>query len=220
MSEAESLALWEAAYSRFETPEREIEKFLKRLRELGAAQWPREAEIVELFCGRGNGLHALNRLGFQRLEGVDLSAALLAQYAGPARCLVGDCRQLPFPDRSKDIAIIQGGLHHLPTLPDDLDQTLSEVRRTLRDGGQIVVVEPWLTPFLEGVHRVCRQRLARRLSRKIDALATMIEHEQRTYDQWLNRPQEILDVFARHFQTERMQRAWGKLKYVGRRRPA
>ena len=53
---------WEAAYLRFETPEQEIQKFLKRLRKLGAGEWPSGAKIVELFCGRGNGLHALERL--------------------------------------------------------------------------------------------------------------------------------------------------------------
>jgi ubiquinone/menaquinone biosynthesis C-methylase UbiE len=220
MSDAESLAVWEAAYARFETPEQEIEKFLKRLEALGAAQWPRDAEIVELFCGRGNGLHALAKMGFARLEGVDLSPRLIAMYSGPARCVVADCRQLPFPDRSKEIAIIQGGVHHLPTLPEDLEQTLSEVQRVLRDDGRLVVVEPWLTPFLEFVHWTCRKPLARRLSARLDALATMTEHEQRTYDQWLNQPQAILDLFARRFQTERMQRSWGKLKYVGRKRPA
>jgi SAM-dependent methyltransferase len=219
MSEAESLAVWEAAYARFETPEQEIAKFLKRLDTLGAARWPRDAEIVELFCGRGNGLHALEKMGFNRLEGIDLSPRLLAMYSGPARCVVADCRRLPQPDRSKDIAIIQGGVHHLPTLPEDLEQTLSEVHRILRDDGRLLVVEPWLTPFLGLVHRVCRKPLARRLSAKLDALATMTEHEQRTYDQWLNRPQEILDMFARRFQTERMQRSFGKLKYVGRKRP-
>ena len=76
---------WEAAYLRFETPEQEIQKFMKRLRKLGADDWPRDCEIVELFCGRGNGLHALERMGFRRLEGVDLSPRLLAQYRGKAK---------------------------------------------------------------------------------------------------------------------------------------
>src|SRR5439155_8665936 len=49
-----SLDPWEAAYLRFETPEEEIQKFIGRLNRLGAPQWPRDAEIVELFCGRGN----------------------------------------------------------------------------------------------------------------------------------------------------------------------
>src|ERR1700681_3167479 len=82
---------WEAAYLRFETPEQEIQKFIKRLRKLGAREWQRDSEIVELFCGRGNGLHALERLGFSRLEGVDLSPRLLAKYRGNAKCYEADC---------------------------------------------------------------------------------------------------------------------------------
>src|SRR6266567_7238750 len=82
---------WEAAYLRFETPEQEIHKFIARLKRLRARQWPRDAEIVELFCGRGNGLIALQLLGFTRLEGVDLSPRLLAQRSEERR--VGkECR--------------------------------------------------------------------------------------------------------------------------------
>src|SRR5256885_9486685 len=55
---------WEAAYLRFETPEQEIRKFISRLQRLGAQRWPREAQIVELFCGRGNGLKAFVLLRF------------------------------------------------------------------------------------------------------------------------------------------------------------
>src|SRR6267143_1244854 len=113
-----SLNPWEAAYLRFESPEEEIRKFIRRLTRLGAPQWRRDAEIVELFCGRGNGLIALQRLGFTRLEGVDLSPRLLAQFKGSAKCTVADCRRLPFADRSKVVLIVQGGLHHLPSLPD------------------------------------------------------------------------------------------------------
>ena len=66
---------WEAAYLRFETPQEEVRKFISRLNRIGASQWPRDARIAELFCGRGNGLRALATLGFTNLEGVDLSAA-------------------------------------------------------------------------------------------------------------------------------------------------
>lgn len=202
---------------RFETPEQEIRKFVKRIMKMGAARWPRNAEIVELFCGRGNGLHALRKFGFTRLEGVDLSASLVAQYAGAAKLWVCDCRELCFDDCSKDIVVIQGGLHHLPRLPDDLEQTLRETSRVLRRDGLIAVVEPWLTPFLSFVHAVCRNRIARRLSPKIEALATMIHYEQSTYDRWLGQPETILGIFERYFDTYSILIAWGKLMFVGRK---
>jgi len=209
---------WEAAYLRFETPEEEIRKFTKRLRRLGVTAWPRESSMVELFCGRGNGLHALARLGFRNIEGVDLSPRLLAEYTGEARCYVGDCRDLPLAAGSKDSAIVQGGLHHLPVLPDDLERVFAELRRVLRPSGRVVFVEPWLTPFLRLVHAVAQNPMARRLSVKLDALATMIENERQTYENWLSRPKEISQLARRYFQPEQESFAWGKWNFVGRPR--
>jgi len=206
---------WEAAYLRFETPEEEIRKFTERLRRLGVGDWPRETNVVELFCGRGNGLHALARLGFRNIEGVDLSPRLLAYYTGEARCYAKDCRELPFANQSKDAAIVQGGLHHLPLLPDDLVLVFAEVWRVLRPEGRVVFVEPWLTPFLRFVHAVAQNPVARRLSVKLDALATMIENERKTYDNWLGRPQEISQLARRYFQPEHESFAWGKWNFVG-----
>lgn len=210
--------VWENAYLRFETPEQEIAKFLGRLKRLGAHHWPRDAQVVEIFCGRGNGLQALAQLGFARLEGVDLSERLLQQYRGPATLYVCDCRKLPFDDASRDVLIVQGGLHHLPRLMDDLEATLDEVHRVLRPGGRFVAVEPWLTPFLRFMHAACRVRLARHCWSKLDALAVMIEREQETYDAWLARPREILAALQSRFEVETCRSQLGKLQFVGRKR--
>ncbi len=210
-----SLNPWETAYLRFESPEEEIRKFVRRLTRLGAPQRPRDAEIVELFCGRGNGLVALQRLGFTRLEGVDLSPRLLAQFKGSAKCTVADCRRLPFPDRSKDVLIVQGGLHHLPALPDDLDQTFSEMQRALRTNGRVMFVEPWRTSFLTFVHFISEISPVRRISSKMDAFATMIEYELRTYDQWLGQPELIKKIARTHFLPVHESFAWGKWNFVG-----
>lgn len=210
---------WEAAYQRFETPDQEIRKFQKRLRQMGALDWPRDAEIVEIFCGRGNGLKALTGLGFSRLEGVDLSPALLARYSGPARCVVADCRRLSFPDASRDVLIVQGGLHHLPNLPDDLTQTLDEVVRVLRPGGRFMVVEPWRTPFLTAVHAISFFPPFRRAWGKLDAFATMTELERDTYERWLARPTQLLPLIESRFEVERRIISFGKLRFLGRKRP-
>jgi ubiquinone/menaquinone biosynthesis C-methylase UbiE len=206
---------WEAAYLRFETPEEEIRKFMGRLNRLGARQWPHDAEIVELFCGRGNGLIALQRLGFTHIEGVDLSPRLIAQFKGSAKCTVADCRKLPFADRGKDALIVQGGLHHLPNLPGDLDQTFSEMQRVLRRDGRVMFVEPWRTPFLTLVHFVSEISVVRRLSVKMDAFATMTEHEIRTYTQWLGQPELIKKVARAHFVPVHESFGWGKWNFIG-----
>lgn len=206
---------WEAAYLRFETPEQEIQKFLRRLHKLGAREWPRNARIVEIFCGRGNGMHALQRLGFTHVEGADMSPRLLAEYRGPSQCYVCDCRRLPFADKSKDIMIVQGGLHHLTRLPQDLDETLAEMQRVLARNGRAVIVEPWRTPFLNFLHFVCGIRLAHLASAKLDAIATMIDYERTTYEQWLSQPELILRVARAHFTPLQESFAWGKWNFVG-----
>lgn len=210
---------WEAAYLRFETPEQEVAKFTRRLKSINAPGWPRDSEIVEIFCGRGNGLVALAKMGFYRLEGVDLSPTLLAQYVGPAKTYIADCRTLPFLDAAKDIVIVQGGLHHLPLIPADLKRTIAETRRVLRPTGRMVIVEPWLTPFLRLAHAICQNPVARRAWGKLNAMATMVEHEGRTYEQWLNAPGPIMEVLEQYYHPEISRLAWGKLIFVGRPRP-
>lgn len=206
---------WEAAYLRFETPEEEIEKFVRRLRAFGLDKSDKQQRVVELFSGRGNGMVALSRLGFNNLEGVDLSEELLVQYRGEGTLHLADCRKLPFDDASVDIAIVQGGLHHLPRMPQDLDETLGEVRRSLKPEGTFYVVEPWRTPFLTLAHAVTDLKIVRRFYAKGDALAEMTEHEWDTYQQWLSMPAEVMAVFEKHFQTKSKHTAWGKLTYVG-----
>jgi ubiquinone/menaquinone biosynthesis C-methylase UbiE len=181
---------------------------------LGATKWSRDARIVELFCGRGNGLLALRQLGFQNVTGVDLSERLLRQFCGPGTLYVADCRQLPFEDASCDLVIVQGGLHHLPRPKGDLEQVLHEVRRVLRRQGRFVAVEPWLTPFLRVVHWMCKSPF-RRAWGKLDALATMIERERETYEAWLGRPRDVLECLDREFQCQTSAIRWGKLCYVG-----
>ncbi len=209
---------WEAAYSRFETPEEEVRKFVGRYRRLGIDALSRSSQVVELFCGRGSGLTALERMGFESLEGVDLSPGLTARYRGPAQLYVGDCRQLRFETCSKDLVIIQGGLHHLPSLPDDVQRVFSEIDRVLRPDGRVAIVEPWLTPFLRIVHTVSGSQLMRRLWPRLDALASMNEREHVTYEAWLGQPHLIQRLLSESFIPERHFKRFGKLFFLGRPR--
>jgi ubiquinone/menaquinone biosynthesis C-methylase UbiE len=134
--------------------------------------------------------------------------------------MVADCRSLPIAAASADIAVVQGGLHHLPTLPRDLSTVLSEVRRALRPGGLFVAVEPWDTPFLRLVHRISDIQLVRRALPKVDALATMIEHERVTYEAWLKNAPTVLRELDRHFDRRQVRMRLGKIHYVGTPRPA
>ena len=210
--------VWEEAYRRFESPEEEIEKFIKRLKAMGFQNHDPDNRVIELFCGRGGGLTALKRLGFNCLEGVDLSETLLLQNEPGARLHLADCRDLPFEDATVDTVVIHGGLHHLPDLPEDLARVLSEVHRVLSSEGTFHIVEPWLTPFLRFVHCMVEQPLVRRLYKRGDALAVMIEHERETYEQWLNQPAVIRDMLRQNFLPILDRTAWGKLHFSGRKR--
>ncbi|HAV65320.1 MAG TPA: class I SAM-dependent methyltransferase, partial [Verrucomicrobiales bacterium] len=211
-------AAWEAAYRRFESQAEELRKFGRRLRHFGVEEWPRDLKIVELFCGRGNGLRAWRSLGFVDLTGIDHSARLLKDVEPEFRAILADVRDLPLPDGSVDVISIHGGLHHLPKLPEDVARVLTQCHRVLRTGGRLLVVEPWQTPFLRFVHLCCRSRLLRCSWPRLDALAEMIELEAETYFAWLGRAEAVIEALAEVFPPDRMKIAWGKLHYLARRR--
>jgi ubiquinone/menaquinone biosynthesis C-methylase UbiE len=206
---------WEDAYKRFESETEEIKKFQKRLNFLGAKNWKRDATVVDLFCGSGRNLACLERMGFKNLHGVDLSPRLLNLYTGKAKLYVGDATRLNFPDDWADIVIVQGGLHHLPLLPNDLAKCLDQIQRVLKPGGILIIVEPWLTPFLVFAHWCCRQRPLRVFSSKLDALAVMVEEEKETYFAWLSIPKIITNELSNRFEKLIEIKRLGKIYFVG-----
>jgi ubiquinone/menaquinone biosynthesis C-methylase UbiE len=206
---------WEEAYQRFETPADERRKFVRRLRRLGVHRWNRESKVLEICSGRGNGVVAWRHLGFPNVVGVDLSLALVERSTCRRHCLVGDARRLPIRTASQDVAVVQGGLHHLPSI-DDVREALAEMQRVLRPDGRVIIIEPWATPFLQVVHFVTERRFARALSSRLDAFAAMTDHERPTYEAWLSRPQPILAAVAAQFETLVLRRRLGKLVFLGR----
>jgi SAM-dependent methyltransferase len=201
---------WEAAYNRFESAEEERRKFQQRFAWLGIADLPRSTHIVDLFCGRGNGLIALYEMGFENLTGVDLSPDLLDQAPEYATRIVADCTDLRFPEGSVEAFMVQGGLHHLPRIPEDLERSLDSVFRSLRPGGHFFLVEPWETPFLRLVHAITSFPPARRLVPKFDAFATMIEEESTTYRNWLSQPRTVRQAVEARFVIVKERVARGK----------
>ena len=196
---------WEAAYRRFETPEQERQKFRKRFISLGIDKLHPDSVIVDVFCGTGNGLRVLKDWGFTNLTGVDLSPDLLKKAPTDVRRIVADCTDLRFPEASVDYFIVQGGLHHLPKIPEDLDLCLKEISGALQNGGKFYVIEPWNTLFLKLVHAITRQPLARKRFPRLDAFATMVEEEWDTYNQWLTNADVVTECFQRNFSSVEMR---------------
>jgi ubiquinone/menaquinone biosynthesis C-methylase UbiE len=125
---------------------------------------------------------------------------------------VGDCRDIPFSDDSFDIAIVQGGLHHLISIPDDLTRTMAEVHRILKPNGQFFIVEPWNTFFLKLLHFVVLDfALFNAFVPKLDAFKTMVDIEKDTYFPWLNHPDLIRSTIGQSFQVRLCQIGWGKI---------
>lgn len=216
---SQPVAAWESAYLRFQTREREVRKHLRRLRRLGVHRWPRNACVLDLFCGSGAGLVALERLGFADVIGVDRSARLLATYTGRFPCFEADGRDLaPLASGSLDLVIIQGGLHHLERLHEDLPRVLGEVWRVLGEAGTLALLEPWGSPFLSLAHAVAASPWARRASRAVDAFGTMVDEEGETYRAWLANPGFILDTMDKWFETTWSTVRWGKRMSLGLRR--
>jgi ubiquinone/menaquinone biosynthesis C-methylase UbiE len=209
---------WERAYQRFETPEQERRKFIRRLRRLGVERWSRDASVLEICSGHGNGLIAWQRLGFANVSGVDLSLALIERSACRQRCVVGDARRLPVRTASRDVAVVQGGLHHLLSL-DEVREALAEMHRVLRPDGRVIIIEPWSTPFLRLVHLVAERKLVRALSNTLDAFAAMTDEERPTYEAWLARPRPIFAAVTAEFEGILIRRRFGKLVFLGRPLP-
>ena len=205
---------WEQAHQAFQTPKEELVKILRRFRSLGADSWDTRSSVADICSGRGAGLRAWHQLGFTDVVGVDFSAALATTYQGPGRVILGDARALPLRDRSRDIVLVQGGLHHLFTF-DDVDLAIREMVRIVKPGGRIVVIEPWRTPFLTIVNALALVPLIRLMSRKMDAYAVMYEEERVTYDAWLAQPEAVLAMFRRHITPTRLDFRWGKVMLVG-----
>ncbi len=62
---------------------------------------------------------------------------------------VVDARRLPFQDDSLDAIVMIDVFHHLP----EVNLFFEEAKRCLRDGGKIIMVEPWRTPWSEWVYQ-------------------------------------------------------------------
>ena len=104
--------------------------------------------MLDLGCGKGRFAARLEEAG-AKVVGLDLSAAMLAEAKGLDR-VRASARRLPFADGAFDAVVAVEVFEHLA----GLDAVLGEVRRVLRPGGRLAVVDknagswnaqrPWL----------------------------------------------------------------------------
>jgi demethylmenaquinone methyltransferase/2-methoxy-6-polyprenyl-1,4-benzoquinol methylase len=110
-----------------------------------------DAQVLDLCCGTGDMAFALRRESAQaHITGADFSHAMLVRAIGksaanstnggdprPVKWIEADALQLPFPDESFDLVTSAFGFRNLA----DYDAGLSEIRRVLRPGGEIGILE-------------------------------------------------------------------------------
>jgi demethylmenaquinone methyltransferase / 2-methoxy-6-polyprenyl-1,4-benzoquinol methylase len=112
-----------------------------RWRRLGARQVVRPGDrVLDAACGTGDFAVAALREGAGHVVGLDFSERMLerARRKAPAVELVrGDVLALPFEDGSFDAATIGFGIRNVA----DLELGLRELRRVLRPGGRLAILE-------------------------------------------------------------------------------
>ncbi len=95
--------------------------------------------VLDACCGTGDLAIACARAG-GRVTGLDFSEPMLERARRKAPELEwvgGDLLELPFADGSFDAATVGFGVRNV----EDLDRALSELRRALRVGGRLAILE-------------------------------------------------------------------------------
>jgi len=95
--------------------------------------------VLDACCGTGDLAVAASRAG-ARVTGLDFSERMLERARGKSsevEWVRGDAQQLPFEDASFDAATVGFGVRNL----DDLERGLAELRRVLRAGGRLAILE-------------------------------------------------------------------------------
>ena len=95
--------------------------------------------VLDACCGTGDLAVAASRAG-ARVTGLDFSERMLERARGKSsevEWVRGDAQQLPFEDASFDAATVGFGVRNL----EDLERGLAELRRILRPGGRLAILE-------------------------------------------------------------------------------
>ncbi|HZQ80428.1 MAG TPA: ubiquinone/menaquinone biosynthesis methyltransferase [Gaiellaceae bacterium] len=111
-----------------------------RWRRLAAAAAVRPGDrVLDAACGTGDLAIADKKAGAASVVGLDFSERMLARARrkAPLEWVQGDLLALPFEDASFDAATVGFGVRNVA----DLDAALAELRRVLRPGGRLAILE-------------------------------------------------------------------------------
>ncbi|KAI8827056.1 uncharacterized protein EV422DRAFT_23632 [Fimicolochytrium jonesii] len=188
-----------------------------------AAAGTRPARVLDLCCGQGRHiLHLAQEYPYLSLHGHDQSSYLisLAQERAAAQQMttktaftVGDCRQVPYPDRTFDLVMVMGNSFGYFADEDGDRTVLSEIFRVLAPGGRIVLdltdgdymrhnfaERSW--EWIDDTTFVCRERQLskdglRLSSREVVTLTTKGVIRDQFYQERLYGREELQELFKR-----------------------
>ena len=111
-----------------------------RWRKLAAESAVRPGDrLLDAACGTGDLAIAGRKAGASQVTGLDFSEQMLARARrkAPLEWVQGDMLALPFEDASFDAATVGFGVRNVA----DLELALRELRRVLRPGGRLAILE-------------------------------------------------------------------------------
>jgi demethylmenaquinone methyltransferase/2-methoxy-6-polyprenyl-1,4-benzoquinol methylase len=111
-----------------------------RWRRLAAESVVRRGDrVLDAACGTGDLAIADMKAGAARVTGLDFSEKMLerARRKAPLEWVQGDMLALPFADATFDAATVGFGVRNVA----DLELALRELRRVLRPGGRLAILE-------------------------------------------------------------------------------
>jgi SAM-dependent methyltransferase len=121
--------------------------------------------VLDVGCGTGDDVRAMAELvgPSGRVIGLDASRTMVAEArrrssgsALPARFLVGDAHDLPFPPATVDACRAERVLQHLA----DPARAVAEMARVTRPGGRVAVLEPdWDTTVIDHPDHALTRRI-------------------------------------------------------------
>lgn len=152
---------------------------------------PDPMRVLDVGCGDGTLLSAIHkRFPKAALAGIDLVApdvAIARTRVPDADVRVGDCHQLPFPDKSFNFT----AAHMVLMLIDDVDGAIEEIVRTLSPGGRFA--------FVIDDAEFASSEYSRLTQIALDAaLAGAPHHSVESPDRTIHDRTTLADVFRRH----------------------
>ena len=130
---------------------------------------PRDAAILDMGCASGALLDALNRRGFKRTRGIDISEDAIRNCArrGVENVQIMDAAQPSLPAEGFDLIIASDVLEHIA----EDRSALASWHRILKPGGMLAIFVPafaFLWTGHDAMNRHFRRYTKRELTRKLD----------------------------------------------------